>query len=307
MPAFDRDKYLREEARREAAAHEQAILLALAQSCTAECRLMFRALDDGIHYQIIHRGGDGKANNVFDIDKSDLRDNPTFVRDFLRSLHDTTPTPAPELEESTELCTGYKVFSLDMGTLYGGLDMPWREASMEAACLKDRVRADEQAVDRAKRHLANSECKCGIYSSDMLWRCIDDWQFGSTRLRDVVAEVVNYGIVMKHERGFRAEFTDIVQLWLPKPKSDEDLPGHSAVANMLAARYGVPVTIGYPERPAESQAPDGLLFNSGTIALAAVDPWFAMSLQIQRDQIELEKRLAGMVQVRLANEGERKP
>lgn len=186
--------------------------------------------------------------------------NDPIVQQAMARKFDYAPVPEPtptfEVVDSTELVRGYKAFSLEWMTLKGGYNQFWYERSMTAECksayyLPPYVHRESSEV--AMEHLSRNLHECGIWSTKTLAELRSRWM-GSTTLLDerrVVAEVILSGVVIGAERGYRSEHAEIQQLWLPKPPNDEMMAGYSATANALASRYGVPVTIGYPEEAVE--------------------------------------------------------
>lgn len=136
-----------------------------------------------------------------------------------------------EVEETDELITGWRVFTVENYKLKGSW-LPWDGPENTALCSCDtfryylRVFTPPDAADqdnlrqRAREHLASGAGTCGIYSRTGLQGAGIDLR-GQMHWLQVAASVVNYGLVYKYSDGYRAEKSRISKLWVLARDSDE--------------------------------------------------------------------------------------
>lgn len=137
-------------------------------------------------------------------------------------LNPTPLPPEPGLEEefwSPEVVRAWRVWTWDAETLHGRWTA-WLSETLTARC------------DHCEE-VPGWQHPCGIYATkDRL----DLWVFGHWRCAVlVVGQVELSGLVIEHERGYRAEQARITHLWVD---------GDAELAEALRDRYpGVVVTV----------------------------------------------------------------
>lgn len=144
--------------------------------------------------------------------------------------HNTIPT----LNED-DICIGYKCFSFPIvepvmrkPPYLKGSFSDWKNLTFNAQCTKGSVR----------NHLLNlRNCGCGIYSySSLKYLSEGHWPDNSSPFGlNVVGEVVNWGAVVPHSRGFKSENSRITRLWVVS----EDINYGKAQEGLIKLRYGM--------------------------------------------------------------------
>lgn len=128
-----------------------------------------------------------------------------------------------------QIVDSYYVGKCDV-RLYGALGTAWEGRRLQAACNCATWR-DTTDGGYAEEHLSHGWCECGIYATFDAPKC---WQW------TVVARCCLWGAVVVHERGYRAQFAEIEELFVDQAMSDD-------VVKALEKRYEVPVTrVGLP-------------------------------------------------------------
>lgn len=177
----------------------------------------------GITYRFSGVGNGGSQHTT---DASPTPDNPT------------PPADVP-FEEGTVL-TGYRAFQLEMyaterPTLIGQhATNGWLDGTFSAQCgFSDESAAQCLAdPDWSKHKHGTGSPGCGVYS-------VRDLTTLDTAY-PVYAAVVNFGIVVPGDTGFRAQHTRIEQLWM---LHDDPNDWTETVAEHLSTRYGAPCDI----------------------------------------------------------------
>lgn len=155
-----------------------------------------------------------------------------------------TEEPAdPTLPESIPLdpdtvLVGYRGFHLIDGGLVGSYRQTvWDGGTFSAMCGSSSTSAAQCLADSQwSRFRHASEPGCGIYSRRKL---TDLLRHAPSSSYEVYASVVNFGIVVPAETGFRAQHTRIEQLWLIGERGD----WNETVASYLSRRYNAPCEI----------------------------------------------------------------
>lgn len=196
------------------------------------------------------------------------------------------PVVAPEdIEETTEVLTGWRVFSVRDYKLRGAWST-WEGRVFHASCnckefeeynkphlagpgtvkRESSFKLEEERREDMRRHLAAGTGTCGVYSrkhlnpfwdSDLHYR-----EIRGGRAAEVLARCVNYGLGYEYDRGYRSEYSRIEHLWLlakgPLGKyRDDNTLGHvvpswsatvspATVAQILSTTYEVPCDVMTP-------------------------------------------------------------
>lgn len=168
--------------------------------------------------------------------------------DLIQQPEPPEPVAREDIELVTEDLTGWRVYYLDYdlpdgACLYGSRGTPWRTPELVAACtptqwkgsLIGAIDGQQEQQEQAVRHLSVGGCHCGIYSYK------SPQQITNHSIRNVIARCSNFGIVVEHEKGYRAERVRIDSLYLMRPsKASESLLWWLyAMRDYLARRYDV--------------------------------------------------------------------
>lgn len=195
----------------------------------------------------------------------------------------SSPPPSPEeIEETTEVLTGWRVFTIRDYKLRGTWST-WGGRVFHASCNckefeesfhgggpggDDSFDLHESRRDDLRRHLAAGIGTCGVYSRKKLnpfWYPDSHYRriFGLADPQ-VIARCVNYGLGYEYSDGYRSEYCRIEHLWLlakgplehaPFPDSGflrHVVPGTpgavspETVAQVLSTTYGVPCDVMTP-------------------------------------------------------------
>ncbi|KKL22309.1 hypothetical protein LCGC14_2436730 [marine sediment metagenome] len=135
---------------------------------------------------------------------------------------------AADAPEENVIIHGWRWYRVDFATaiLYSGiLDYRWSDLTMAARCATGGGE-DSERMDRARLHIRENVCECGIWGSSSLV---------NPRNGQARAQVVAWGFVVTDEVGnWRAEHAAIEQLEITRPVTRR-------MADALTARYAVPI------------------------------------------------------------------